>query len=134
MSIQTEQELEGLREAGRIVREALEAMRRATVPGITTAELNEIGGKVLERNGARSAPMVHYGFPAAICISVNEEIVHGIPSDRAVRPGDLVKLDVVAEKNGFMADAAITVAVPPVTDRNRRLVACAERAFRAAME
>jgi methionyl aminopeptidase len=74
-----------------------------------------------------------YGFPGANCISLNEEAVHGIPGNRQVREGDLVKLDVTIEKNGFMADAAVTVPVGSVPEESQRLIACAERAFAKAM-
>ena len=77
--------------------------------------------------------MLVYGFPGSICISLNDEIVHGVPGERVVCRGDLVKLDLTIEKDGFMADAAITVLVPPVSDDARRLVRCAERAFRKAI-
>jgi methionyl aminopeptidase len=87
----------------------------------------------MRNNGARSAPRLVYGFPGDICISVNEETVHGIPDDRIIRSGDIVKLDVTFEKNGYLADAAITVPVEPVTDQARRLIDCAERAFYQAM-
>jgi methionyl aminopeptidase len=83
--------------------------------------------------GARSAPALVYKFPGVNCISVNDEAVHGIPGKRAVRSGDLVKLDVTIEKDGFMADAAVTVPVGEVTEERRRLVECAERAFAKAM-
>jgi methionyl aminopeptidase len=89
---------------------------------------------VLAANGARHAPRLDYNFPGDSCISVNDEAVHGIPGPRVVRAGDLVKLDVVAEKDGYFADAAITVPVPPVTDEKRRLAACARAAFEKAME
>lgn len=129
MSIETRQDLEGLREAGRIVRDALELMERHIRPGISTLDLNEIGARVLQKNGARSAPMLVYGFPAEICISVNDEIVHGIPSQRIIEAGDVVKLDVTVEKDGYFADAARTVVVGPATDEKRDLIACARRAF-----
>jgi methionyl aminopeptidase len=74
-----------------------------------------------------------YGFPGEICISVNDEAVHGIPDGREIQPGDLVKLDVTFEKNGYMADAAITVPVAPAPAESRRLALCAERAFHQAM-
>ena len=133
LSIENQTDLEGLKEAGRIVRETIQAMRQKVAPRITTSALNEIGAEVLARNNARSAPMAVYGFPAEICISLNEEIVHGIPSERIVKAGDLVKLDVVAEKNGYMADAAITVVVGPADDEKHELVDCARRAFYRAM-
>src|SRR5579859_7147168 len=103
--------------------------------GVTTAELATIGGKVMRENGARSAPRMVYGFPGDVLISLNDEAVHGIPSaSRKIRKGDLVKLDVTFEKNGYMADAAITVPVEPVSGQARRLAACAERAFQMAMK
>jgi methionyl aminopeptidase len=111
----------------------LGAMRSAVRPGITTAELDEVGAGVMRQHGARSAPVLVYGFPGVNCISVNEEAVHGIPGKRALERGDLVKLDVTVEKDGFMADAAVTVPVGEVTEERQRLVECAERAFAKAM-
>jgi len=129
MSINSPEEFEGLRAAARIVRRMIEAMKREVRAGVTTAELDEIGARVMRRHGARSAPKLVYGFPGTSCISVNEEAVHGIPSDRALRDGDLVKLDVTVEKDGFMADAAETISVGRTTPERLRLIACAERAF-----
>lgn len=135
MSIESYKDLLALREVGRIVRLALEAMAGRVRAGVTTAELADIGGKVMRQNGARSAPRLVYGFPGDVLISLNDEAVHGIPShSRSVRAGDLVKLDVTFEKNGYMADAAVTVPVEPVSGQARRLVACAERAFQKAMK
>jgi methionyl aminopeptidase len=133
VSIDRPEELAGMRAAGRVVRLMLEAMRRAVRPGITTAELDEVGAKVMRENGARSAPALVYQFPGVNCISVNEEAVHGIPGKRSLQDGDLVKLDVTVEKDGFMADAAITVPVGTVSEEKQRLIACAERAFHKAM-
>lgn len=134
MSIRTEEELAGMRRVGRVVGLALEAMRQGVRPGVTTAALDRIGGEVLERHGARSAPQLIYGFPGAICISVNDEAVHGIPGPRRLRPGDLVKLDVTAELDGYIADAAVTVPLAPVAAVQRRLCASAETAFRKALK
>src|SRR5580704_881068 len=111
----------------------LDAMKRSVRPGITTRELDEIGAEVMRRHGAQSAPRMVYKFPGVNCISVNDEAVHGIPGKRALRSGDLVKLEVTIEKDGFMADAAVTVPVGEVTEERRQLVECAERAFRKAM-
>ena len=133
MSINGPEELESLRAAGAVVRRVLEAMKREVRPGITTRQLDEVGSQVIEENGARSAPAMVYGFPGANCISLNEEAVHGIPGDRALRAGDLLKLDVTVEKDGFMADAAETVAVGAVSREAERLIACAQRAFTKAM-
>jgi len=133
MSINGPEELTGMRAAGAVVCLMLGAMRSAVRPGITTEELDEVGAGVMRQHGARSAPALVYGFPGVNCISLNEEAVHGISGKRALQEGDLVKLDVTVEKDGFMADAAITVPVGAVTEERQRLVACAERAFAKAM-
>lgn len=135
MSIASYEELLALKEVGRIVYLALEAMHAQVRAGVTTGELARVGGKVMRENGARSAPRIVYGFPGDVLISLNDEAVHGIPSaTRKVHAGDLVKLDVTFEKNGYMADAAVTVAVEPASDEARRLVRCAESAFKRAMQ
>jgi methionyl aminopeptidase len=133
VSINGPEELEALRKAGAIVRRVLEAMKQQVRAGITTGELDAIGAAVIEENGARSAPATVYNFPGANCISLNEEAVHGVPGKRVLVPGDLLKLDVTIEKDGFMADAAETVAVGIVTPEAQRLMACARRAFEKAM-
>ena len=133
MSITTPEELAGMRAAGAIVRCMLHAMKAAVRPGVTTAELDQIGAQVMREHGARSAPQLVYQFPGVNCISVNDEAVHGIPSRRALRNGDLVKLDVTIEKDGFMADAAESVPVGEVGGSTANLIACAERAFSKAM-
>jgi len=133
MSITGPEELAGMRAAGVIVCLMLSAMKSAVREGITTGELDQVGADVMVQHGARSAPALVYKFPGVNCISVNDEAVHGIPGRRALRSGDLVKLDVTIEKDGFMADAAVTVPVGEVTEERQRLVACAERAFAKAM-
>jgi methionyl aminopeptidase len=133
MSINGPEELAGMRAAGAIVCLMLSAMKSAVRVGITTGELDEVGAEVMMQHGARSAPRLVYKFPGVNCISVNDEAVHGIPGERALRSGDLVKLDVTIEKDGFMADAAVTVPVGEVTEERRQLMECAERAFRKAM-
>jgi methionyl aminopeptidase len=133
MSINSPEQFEKLKACGRIVAKALRAMAAAVGPGVTTAELAEIGSRVLAENGARSSPPLVYGFPGDVCISVNDEVVHGIPSERVLRPGDLVKLDLTAEKDGYHTDSAMTVQVPPVTLAATELSHCAERAFRQSL-
>jgi methionyl aminopeptidase len=133
MSIKTPEELEGMKAAGLIVRRMLSAMKNAARSGITTGELDHIGAEVMREHGARSAPALVYGFPGVSCISVNDEIVHGIPGKRKLRDGDLLKLDVTIEKDGFMADAAETVVIGNGSQIGQRLAACAERAFHAAL-
>ena len=133
MSITTPEELEGMNAAGAIARQVLHAMKERVRPGVTTAELDAVGNQVMEAQGAKSAPAMVYKFPGGSCISVNDEIVRGIPRERALQEGDLVKLDVTIEKDGFMADTAMTVAVGEVDPEQRKLIACAERAFQKAM-
>lgn len=120
MTITHEDELNGLREIGRIVANTMHRMARATEPGMTTRELDAIGRALLDLEGAMSAPEAVYDFPGATCISVNEEIAHGIPSERVIRAGDLVNIDVSASKNDFFADTGATFrirAVKPSLDR-----------------
>src|SRR5690242_17271550 len=111
MSADTAEELDALRAAGAVVAETIRAMRRAVRPGVTTRELDESATSVFRRAGARSGPQLDYGFPGTTCISVNDEAVHGIPRQRRLREGDLVKLDVTAELDGFYADACESVVV-----------------------
>ena len=133
MTIDSDRDLQGLRRVGRVVALARDEMRRAVEPGMSTRELDRIGAGVFERYGARSAPNLVYGFPATNCISLNDEAVHGIPSpERTIRPGDLVKIDVTAELGGYVADSAVTVALPGADEVNGRLVRCAESAYSRA--
>jgi methionyl aminopeptidase len=133
VSIEHPEELALLRAVGAVVRLMLEAMRQAVRPGVTTAELDEVGARTMREHGAKSAPGSVYGFPGVNCISVDEEAVHGVPGSRRLREGELVKLDVTVEKDGFMADAAITVPVGSSSGQDQRLISCAERAFQKAM-
>lgn len=133
MSIESATDWKGLRRIGRIVHLTLEALERHVRAGVTTAELDRVAAGVFARHGARSAPADVYGFPGTVLISVNSEVVHGIPGQRALRSGDVVKLDVTAEKDGYVADAARTVVVDTGTDAARRLVACAIAAFDAGV-
>lgn len=134
MTIESATELDGMRAIGRLVAETLAEMEAAVKPGVTTAQLDDVARMYLEANGARSAPQLTYGFPGFTCISVNEEIVHGVPGARVLREGDLVTLDVTAELNGFMADAARTVALPGATPEALNLIASAKRAYEAGVK
>lgn len=134
MSIRSEAELKKLQAIGKIVRMALDAMSDAVRPGITTAEIDFVGAAQLARFGAESSPPKVYGFPGTACISVNDEAIHGIPGKRPLAEGDLVKLDLTAEKDGFVADAAFTVRVGKVSATADALARCAESAFRQALK
>jgi methionyl aminopeptidase len=133
MSITTSEQLEKLRACGQIVAKALRAMAAAVRPGITTAELSEIGARILDANGAHSSPPIVYGFPGDVCISVNDEVVHGIPGARVLQPGDLVKLDLTAERDGYHTDSAVSIEVPPTNRMAHELAHCAEMSFRQAL-
>ncbi|ELR69480.1 Methionine aminopeptidase [Fulvivirga imtechensis AK7] len=105
MSITSELELIGMKKSGEVVGETLRRMREFARPGMTTKQLDDFGGKILKAFGARSAPRLTYNFPGWTCISVNNEIAHGIPSNNKIlQEGDLVNIDVSAEFNGFWAD------------------------------
>ena len=130
LTIHNNEELEGILRVGKVVRSALDTMKQAVKPGITTQALDDLCADVFERDGARSGPQLVYGFPGVACISIDEEAVHGIPRHtRTIRDGDLVKLDVTAELNGYFADAAVTVGVGRVSSRKRRLAGCARSAL-----
>jgi methionyl aminopeptidase len=108
-------------------------MARRVRPGVTTAELDGVAAEIFDRHGARSAPALTYDFPGTVCISVDDECVHGIPGPRRLRDGQLVKLDVTAELDGFYADACRTVAVGRARPRDQRLVAAAQSALRRGL-
>ena len=134
MSINSEEELQGMQRAAEVVKDALAAMQEAIEPGTTTNELNKICGQVFARHGAVSAPLITYGAPVNAFISVNDVVVHGLPSEQRLKANDVVKIDVTPIVNGFIADAARTVVVPPASKAAKRLVECAEAAFWAAMK
>lgn len=129
MTIGSEEELEKLKAAGRIVARTLAAMGKALEPGITTRELDQLGRRMLEDAGARSAPELTYSFPGATCISIGPDVAHGIPDDRKVAAGDLINIDVSAEVDGFFADTGASFAVPPTTPKVERLCRDGRRAL-----
>jgi len=133
MSIDSLADWEGLRGAARVARMTLDLLERNVRPGVTTGELDAIAAALFAAKGARSAPTLVYGFPGTVLVSINDEIVHGVPGPRRIRAGDLVSLDVTVEKNGYIADAARSLVVPPRSGKASRLVACAEAAFAAAL-
>ena len=115
ITIKSAEELQAMGRAGAIVGATLTLLKRSVEPGITTKELDSIAYKEITRSGARPTFKGYRGFPASICSSVNEEIVHGIPSKRVLKEGDIVKLDVGATIDGFIGDAALSVAVGNVS-------------------
>jgi methionyl aminopeptidase len=133
MSITSENDWKGLREVGRVVRLTLDALEQHAQADVTTAELDQVAAQIFVVHGARSAPAMVYGFPGTVLICVNDEVVHGVPGSRHLKPGDVVKLDVTAEKGGYMADAARTVLVGSASPRAQRLVTCVHAAFEQAL-
>ena len=126
-------ELQKMHRACRIVVDTLEALADAAAPGVPTRELDRIARQRIEREGARPAFLGYRGYPATLCISVNEEVVHGIPGDRKLEDGDIVGLDLGCVVDGFYGDAARTVAVGQVSDEARRLMRVTEEALRAGI-
>ncbi len=129
MAVVTGRELDCARESGRIVRKVLEEIRSFISPGVSTIEIDNLGREIIEAEGAKPSFLGYNGYPASVCVSINSEVVHGIPSpDRIVNDGDLVSLDVGACKNGFHGDAADTIMVGSVSPEAERLVETTYRA------
>lgn len=134
MIVKTDEERQALLEIGAICAKVRDTMREATKPGVTTKELDQIAKEMFEAEGALSAPIHDENFPGQTCISVNEEVAHGIPSKRVIREGDLVNIDVSALKNGYYADTGISFVVGEADDSVKQQVCdVAEEAFEAAM-
>jgi methionyl aminopeptidase len=133
MSIESPADLAGMKAVSDVVRLTLDTLVRKVRAGVTTGELDAAAAQLLAAHGARSAPALVYGFPGTVLISINDEVVHGIPGARAIAAGDLVKIDVTVEKDGYVADAARTVVVEPSSRRARELAGCARAAFAAAL-
>lgn len=129
VSIKSPRELEVMRIAGRIVANALQELRERVRPGMTTKELDRIAESSIRRQGAEPAFPHINNFPGSLCVSLNEEVVHGIPGKRVLRDGDLVKLDIGAIYQGYHGDAAVTVPVGEVTDEARGLMHATEQAL-----
>jgi len=133
MSVDHPDQLEGLRRVGRLVAETLALLRRAVRPGISTGELDALAAEHFASGGARSGPIMTYDYPGSICISVDDQVVHGIPGPRRLRAGEIVTLDVAAELDGYHADSACTVAVGTASLQADRLMAAARAALSAGI-
>lgn len=128
-----EKDIEMLKKAGRMVAEIREAMKAATKPGVTTKELDELGGKMFKELGGVSGPKAEYDFPGYTCISVNEEVAHGMPGKRVINEGDIVNIDVSGSYEGYFADTGISFVVGEGHPEKEKLCAVAESAFDRAM-
>ena len=127
-------ELAKMRKAGRVVAEIHEATRAAIRPGVTTAELNEVAVAVLEKRNARSNFLGYHGFPAVICTSPNDMIVHGIPGNVVLREGDIISVDCGAIIEGYHGDAAYTTGVGEISAEAKRLIEVTERSLWAGID
>jgi methionyl aminopeptidase len=122
IEIKSEQEITSMRQAGKVVAEILRILTKQMQPGMKTKELDIIAERELKRHGAESSFKGYRGYPATLCVSVNDEIVHGIPGDRVIKEGDIVSLDFGAIYHGFHGDAAVTVPVGKVSPEAQRLI------------
>ena len=131
--IKSSQEIAIMREAGRIVAAVIDALNSEVKPGITTRELDDVAVRVLKKRGAVASFKGYRGFPASICTSVNEEVVHGIPGARVLKAGDIISLDVGAMVNGFHADAAVTLGVGKISSDAQVLIDTTKGALEAGI-
>jgi methionyl aminopeptidase len=131
--IRTPEEIAKMRKAGRVVAEIMESTRAFIRPGVTTAEIDAVAREVLSRRNARSNFLNYHGFPAVICTSPNDMIVHGIPGDYLVKEGDILSVDCGAIVEGYHGDAAYTVAVGEVSELARRLIEVTEASLEAGI-
>lgn len=132
--IKSSREIEHLKRSNAIVAEVFGTLKKAIRPGMTTKELDQMTEKIILSRGALPAFKGYRGFPASLCVSINEEVVHGIPSQRKLREGDLVSLDVGVNLKGYFGDGAITLPVGEVDKEARRLLEVTERALYIGIE
>lgn len=132
--IKNAREIDHMRVAGRTASEILQEVVAAVKPGVTTREIDEHAAALMKRENCKSAFLGYRGFPGYTCISVNEEVVHGIGGPRVVHPGDILKIDVGIVKNGWIGDNATTVAVGEIPDSTKRLLAATEQSLYEAID
>ena len=130
----TASEIEKLRQSGQTTREILEELRSRVQPGVTTWELEEFVAKRLRQLNVKPAFKGYHGYPACLCASVNEEIIHGIPSGKKLRPGDIISLDMGVVKDGYFGDCAITVPVGEINESLQRLLRVSEESLEMAID
>ena len=135
MIIKTDEEYQGMKEIGQICGRVLKETIQFAKVGMTTKEVDEFAGKKLEEYGAVSAPISEYDFPGYTCISINEEVAHGIPGPRVIESGDIVNIDVSATKNGYYADTGLSfIAGESTNEKKQRVIDVCEMAFEEAMK
>ena len=131
--IKSAEEIAIMRQCGKILKEVLDKLRMEVKAGITTGELDRIAVQEMEVRGGKPSFKNYQGFPANICVSVNDEIVHGIPGERVLQEGDIVSLDAGVKFNGFHTDAAITVGVGEITQEAKELISVTESSLKAGI-
>jgi len=129
MIVHSVEEINGLKKAGKIAAICLDEMKKAAVPGITTKQLDNIARKIMLEHGANSAPETYYNFPGATCISVNNVIAHGIPSNYQIKSGDLINIDVSVEKDGYFADNGASILIDSDDPKLKELLRVTEKAL-----
>ncbi|MBO0994202.1 type I methionyl aminopeptidase [Bacillus sp. SD088] len=134
MIAKTEEDFNGLKEIGKICGMIRDELVHCTKPGMTTKELDEMAGEMFEKAGAQSAPKGEYDFPGYTCISINEEVAHGIPGERIIQEGDLVNIDVSGSKNGYFADTGISIVVGKGEEILQKICDVAKEAFDAGLK
>ena len=134
ISLKSPREIEAMLAASQVVAQTIEELRAAIAPGLRTRDLDRLARECYERHGARSGTLGYYGFPGQLCVSLNDQVIHGIPGKRRIERGDIVKLDVVAVKDGYYGDAAVTVPVGDVPPEVERLLRITEEATLRGIE
>jgi methionyl aminopeptidase len=130
IGVKSEREIIAMRKAGKVVAQVLATLQARIAAGMKTRELNDIAEKEMQTLGAKSSFKGYHGYPASICVSINDEIVHGIPGERIIQNGDIVSLDVGTIVENYQGDGAVTIAVGPVAVLTKKLIA----ATRGALE
>ena len=133
-SLKSAREIELMSQAGRVVAEVLQLLREHTKPGVRTDELDALAGEYARSKGATCAFKGYRGFPANVCVSINQEVVHGIPGPRKIAQGDVVSIDFGIKLNNYFGDSAITVAAGEITDEARKLIRVTEESLQRAIE
>jgi len=134
VSLKSPREIDLMKDAGRIVVLVLSKIKETARPGVTTADLDKVAERLIREEGAVPAFKGYRGFPANICISINEEVVHGIPGPRVLRSGDIVSVDVGVKLKEYYSDGAITIPVGQINEERERLLAVAQEALKRAIE
>src|SRR4030042_6702957 len=134
ITIRSAREIEIMRQAGRIVAETLALLAERVRPGVTTRELDALTQRTITKQGATPSFKGYRGYPASLCVSINDEVVHGIPGDRVIEEGDIVSLDFGAYVNGFHGDAAVTVGAGKINSKAKELLDVTEAALLAGIK